>query len=698
MVFNSAWRMGLGLGSLGFLLLRWRRLLFSLAVWRVLLPLLGHRAMLLSLAVSFSSALYLWSIAFVDVSVASILYDTWLVWFVALMALLHRGGRRWWRDSAGLFALLGVAFVGLAFVVVSERGSFLPAVGGWSLAFGVCLALFAGVASGMAAFIYAWGRLAAGRLLAALGGGLVLGSSSYRDLVLFGAVLGLAWSSLVGAGLNLGLGLAVGEGWEWWPFLVGLGLGAFLHAPASFILRVVNLSVDNLGVNAISYFAPVGGLLLLWLFALVGVARGDYLTLGVSILVAANLLIHFQRNWGLGWLWGYSSWLLAGAAVYLGGLVSWVDGVNGQVASVRSGSLRALARPETAMLLAAVLWAILPLIAVKTGGLERPFLFNGFWELGDVTGTFLILFLLFPRLLFSRAAWGALFRWPGFLILVPASLNGVQMALFVWSTHFVDVSVVVVLIELWPLMLILFLRRWADTGLDYRKNLGVLLPLLLVAFLAAGLTLSSQSAGVLFLVGWSALLGAVLALAAAGVGGLDAFNFRFGERFAVRMSDGGVSDGPLLGGSVSDLASLVLFGSLIGSLFSSVPGIASLGAGWLAGERVEWSSVLWWLGGAIFLAGGSNFLFRWSNLYSNNLGVNALGHFTPVLSIVLLGAFHRLTVLRPGLFLAGLAGVTAVNFVIQLGLEWRLAFRNLIPALWLGGAVALLGSGGVFSW
>jgi hypothetical protein len=97
-----------------------------------------------------------------------------------------------------------------------------------------------------------------------------------------------------------------------------------VNALGSVLARVAILQTDDLGLNALGYATPVLALLWLFLFSEVGVARADYLVIGVVAILSVNLLINFQAEIRLGFrslvlaLWAFGTFVYLRDAVIEG--------------------------------------------------------------------------------------------------------------------------------------------------------------------------------------------------------------------------------------------------------------------------------------------------------------------------------------------------------------------------------------------
>lgn len=295
-LLNAGLTLGLCLGYVPFVLAAYPSLLLDRRVRAAV------RSRVLSLPVAmmvvnnFEFALFAWSARLVDISVTAILFETWPVLLIVLTMWLYRGDRRYRAADASLWLLLAVGFAGFAFVVLSQQA--LPggvASTGWSLAAGIGLAVLASAVTSLSAFGFRWGTDLAEALQRA--GVRPPGSHS---LELFGAILASLLANVVVVPANIVIGIALGEPMTPFVFAAAVGAGVVCHAGATLCWRNANLLTDNLGVNAIGYATPVLSLAWLFVFAQADVARVDYLVIGATGIIAANLLINFEAEIQLG--------------------------------------------------------------------------------------------------------------------------------------------------------------------------------------------------------------------------------------------------------------------------------------------------------------------------------------------------------------------------------------------------------------
>ncbi len=315
------------------------------------------------------------------------------------------------------------------------------------------------------------------------------------------------------------------------------------------------------------------------------------------------------------------------------------------------------------MMLAAVsAWSLVPLLLARGGGLENPFLFNTAWRTGVALSALWVAWLFFRPAFLNCSLWRAVrprLAHPG---LPMGVLNSLQYAVFAWSLRYVDVSIAAVLLESWPILLVIFLYRLMPGDFP-RRRLRDLLPMLALGFAGAVLVVASRPGGLRPGNGLSLELaaGVFLAVLASVLGALDAFTFRWGRDLAGDLLDGREEF------SGFDRTGLTLLGSVVAYSLASLPGAAlSCVVGLARGEFLTPGMVAWGMAGGLTLQGVGNFLFRRANLDTANPGVNALGYLTPALSLMVLALFAGIRVGSVEFLALGTALVVMANLFISL--------------------------------
>ena len=234
-------------------------------------------------------AMFVFALAFVDISIASTLISTTPVFHILLMSFLYRDSGRYSAVTGGKMAFVVVAMAGVVLVILSGGESRNPintlgdGVFRVETLVGSALALIAAVGGAVRVVC----TLRVGTLLAvenATGG-------TTRDEFVFGIVATVVALMASGAGLCVA-GAVLAETMSTKQFLYAT-LSAVLFGWVGIVaIRVANISTDNLGVNAIAYLAPVLTLAWLWMFSILDVPHIDYLVLGALFIVAGNIVIN----------------------------------------------------------------------------------------------------------------------------------------------------------------------------------------------------------------------------------------------------------------------------------------------------------------------------------------------------------------------------------------------------------------------
>ena len=296
--------------------------------WRILLAILGNC----------EYALFAWSLQYIDITMATIVFQSWPIFFLIISALLLRENIRHLHNgktALSLFLLISLSIIGFAFIVFSQSGE-IGQLGNVSrLATGVVLVAGAMALGNLKAFGIDWGRRLGNQLSGSISG---LGSSPAMFFVLVSFLI----SSFGAAAVGLIVGLGRAENWD--TEILGMAFigGLVVNGTAGIMWRKANMADDDIGFNALGYAIPVVAILFLLLFGMAGVSQVDYLIIGVMAIVVANLLINFEAEVR----WSFEALILAlggcGTLIYfrdelLGwlGIPNWTwsgDGYFGSIA------------------------------------------------------------------------------------------------------------------------------------------------------------------------------------------------------------------------------------------------------------------------------------------------------------------------------------------------------------------------------
>ena len=250
--------------------------------WRVLLTILGNC----------EYALFAWALQYIDITMATIVFQSWPIFFLVLSALLLRENIRHLHNGKtwlSLFLLIGLSIVGFAFIVFSQSGEFGQLGNVSDLVIGIGLVASAMALGNLKAFGIDWGRRLGNQLSGSLTG---LGSSPAMFFVLVSFLI----SSFGAAAVGLVVGLGRGETWDMEILGMAFTGGLLVNSTAGILWRKANMADDDIGFNALGYAIPVVAILFLFLFGMADVSRVDYLIIGATAIVVANLLINFEAE------------------------------------------------------------------------------------------------------------------------------------------------------------------------------------------------------------------------------------------------------------------------------------------------------------------------------------------------------------------------------------------------------------------
>ena len=159
-LFNAGLTFGVGIGQGIFLGIFFRNVLFHPSVLPLVWRNIFKYSMLLIIVHRFEYGLFALATRFIDVAVASVIFETWPIVSLFVTAYLFRHEDRYQKVTLGMVLLLALAFVGFFFVAGSETGVLLSSIGVDSLGtwVGVLLVLLAVAIASFVAFTFRWGE------------------------------------------------------------------------------------------------------------------------------------------------------------------------------------------------------------------------------------------------------------------------------------------------------------------------------------------------------------------------------------------------------------------------------------------------------------------------------------------------------------------------------------------------------------
>ncbi len=317
-LFNAGFRLGTGVGFAIFAAAFFPSLIRDFRIIRLVSGRVFQWSMLFIALNYFEFAFFAWSADFINIAVTVVIYETWPIFTIFLMAKLLEGEDFHRRISLGVIISIGVSFAGFLFVVASQFDGMIISGGIFDnsikrLLFGVGLAGVAAIMGSFTAFAFKWGidlRNAVPKEIAE--------NHDVRFLTLFCVLIANVIGSVFAVPINVVAGVLGGESLSFASALISILVsGLVVHTCANTVWRLANIEADNLGINAMAYGVPVLSLLWLMLFFSAGEVRIDLLIIATAAIITANVLINFEAEIRLGFkalilsLWG------CGAFVYL---------------------------------------------------------------------------------------------------------------------------------------------------------------------------------------------------------------------------------------------------------------------------------------------------------------------------------------------------------------------------------------------
>ena len=292
--FTLMWRGAGILGILVALFVFFRQTLTDHAAQTLILRTCRSWAFAVLCVAELSFFFYVFSFGYIDPAIATILYGLSPVVVIVVGMLLFRAEGRFDNTTMGIALPLCVVFAGMVFLTLSQIGQSgidHSLAGIWSQLLGLFMAIVGAALTGI--------RIALNIKVSSQFRSDYRGSgpaSDDDDLEVFAILV----FTIVVSALSLPVfaigSVAAGESVNATLLVVGGASGLLVSSVERIAFRKANLMTSNLGVNALTYVAPILALAWLFAFSLSGDIRIDYLVIGASAIIAGNLLIAFQAD------------------------------------------------------------------------------------------------------------------------------------------------------------------------------------------------------------------------------------------------------------------------------------------------------------------------------------------------------------------------------------------------------------------
>ena len=244
----------------------------------------------------FAVAFFAWATQYVEAATVSVLHYTWPVIFILGLSRWDRSKRRRYRRVTGFsWTGLGLAFVGMASVVIGTLGFDLTQADLLGRVFGMVLAVISALLLACNTAVgYPISESLSSEITGKTDGHLDEHLLEFCCLLFVGCV-----SGLLAIVPNLMIGWVGGGQISLATFGWAVAVG-FTFVPGGVLARKAVLITPDLAVNALIYASPVVGLVWLGLFTDIVVARLDLLVAGSLLVAVANLLLNRPRPGALG--------------------------------------------------------------------------------------------------------------------------------------------------------------------------------------------------------------------------------------------------------------------------------------------------------------------------------------------------------------------------------------------------------------
>ena len=361
------------------------------------------------------------------------------------------------------------------------------------------------------------------------------------------------------------------------------------------------------------------------------------------------------------------------------------------------------------MSVAVVLYSLIPLAVEYAGGSGNPFLFNMGWRTGIAIGFSIFLATGYPRMFFNKQAWGIMTQHAKSWKMLAVIVAYFDIALFALSIRFLDVSVATMVAEVSPIFLIIVIwmsykktstKKTSTQGsFEVRRRVSLgMLHLMIWGLIGFAFVVQSQTGDVSLLkasADWLIPLGVILALGSALIAALNGFSFRWGTDLSQRLR----SELPLSVMLKRDNDAIDLFCVVVAGMIANIIVVPfNLGIGVSLGETISERVLAFSIVGGALTYPLAGIAWRKANLITHNLGINAIGYFRPVLSLLWLAPFAYIEVASVPLLVIGTAGIVSANLLINFEADRLLGFKALVISLWGCGTWVYLRSTESWGW
>ena len=289
--FNAVITLFVGLGTFVFLSAFYRKQLFNKEIWSAVFRNLWKWSLFGLFASYFAYAIFSWSLKYIDVSVASVLFETWPLWLILMTGIMFKKENRYENINTSKWFFLLMGFAGLVFVVLSQYEELSFKENNTSLFYAVLGVILASISAILGAAACGCSIRWAATVLNDIP--MDKQKETNKDLTIFFSLLALIVANIPGVAIGAALSAwgAHNETVELNNMAVAAILGLFISATGSILFRTANIMTTRLEINAIAYATPIFTLLYLATLGYINVPKTDWLVIGAMGVVVANILL-----------------------------------------------------------------------------------------------------------------------------------------------------------------------------------------------------------------------------------------------------------------------------------------------------------------------------------------------------------------------------------------------------------------------
>ena len=348
--------------------------------------------------------------------------------------------------------------------------------------------------------------------------------------------------------------------------------------------------------------------------------------------------------------------------------------------------------PVFYMMISVASYSFFPVLFTLGGAKESPILFTAIYLGGS--GVFLGAATLFVKrkLLLRREVIEDVKSQCKTRLMLVSIVGYGGFFLFALGLSFVDVSIAAILLETWPLFLIILVAfLFKDSRRYVRLSFSTLIFVFLSLFGVAFVILSHNDAPqpILAILAIKddfadprTLLGVLLVLGAAVFTATKGVTFKMGNLLAKKHAhkkDKRTEE-------IVFALVMTCIGKIIASTVLCVIGLA-------VSETISLHQLSYALMNGVVVTSFGTVAFRAANLKTKDLGVNALSYATPLITLMWLWMLSILNVSHLDYLIIGAMGIIASNLLINVDASERVAYKALIVSLWVFGTITYFTEG-----